>query len=57
MRLLNYALPLTAATLSLLFLAGCAGAPKAPGCNGTYRSLNPAHYLQVKEAASDATLS
>jgi hypothetical protein len=34
-----------------LLLAGCAGTPKAPSCEGPYRSLNPAHYDPVKESA------
>ena len=34
-----------------LLLAGCAGTPKAPSCEGPYRSLNPAHYDSVKEGA------
>lgn len=40
-----------ALVLTLLLLAGCAGAPKAPSCEGPYRSLNPAHYDPVKESA------
>jgi hypothetical protein len=36
--------------LTLLLLAGCAGTPKAPSCEGPYRSLNPAHYDAVKES-------
>jgi hypothetical protein len=36
--------------LALLLLAGCAGTPKAPSCEGPYRSLNPAHYDAVKES-------
>lgn len=38
--------------LALLLLASCAGAPKAPSCEGPYRSLNPAHYETVKDSAS-----
>ena len=34
-----------------LLLAGCTGTPKAPSCEGPYRSLNPAHYDPVKESA------
>jgi hypothetical protein len=37
--------------LALLFLTGCAGTPKAPSCQGPYRSLNPSHYDPVKETA------
>lgn len=40
-----------ALVLTLLLLAGCAGTPKAPSCEGPYRSLNPAHYDPVKESA------
>ena len=40
-----------APVLTLLLLAGCAGTPKAPSCEGPYRSLNPAHYDPVKESA------
>lgn len=40
-----------ALALTLLLLAGCAGTPKAPSCEGPYRSLNPAHYDPVKESA------
>jgi hypothetical protein len=40
-----------ALALALLLLAGCAGTPKAPSCEGPYRSLNPAHYDPVKESA------
>jgi hypothetical protein len=39
-----------ALVLTLLLLAGCAGTPKAPSCEGPYRSLNPAHYDPVKES-------
>ena len=39
-----------ALALALLLLAGCAGTPKAPSCEGPYRSLNPAHYDSVKES-------
>lgn len=39
-------------TLALLFLAGCAGVPKAPSCEGPHRSLNPAHYDTVKDSTS-----
>jgi hypothetical protein len=38
--------------LTLLALAGCAGVPKAPSCEGPYRSLNPAHYDTVKDSTS-----
>jgi hypothetical protein len=38
-------------SLVLLLLAGCAGTPKAPSCEGPYRSLNPNHYDHVKETA------
>jgi hypothetical protein len=44
------AIPLTP-VLTLLLLAGCAGTPKAPSCEGPYRSLTPAHYDPVKESA------
>ena len=37
--------------LALLLLAGCTGIPKAPSCEGPYRSLNPDHYDPVKETA------
>jgi hypothetical protein len=40
------------ALLLLLSLGGCAGAPKAPTCEGPYRSLNPAHYAPVQESTS-----
>jgi hypothetical protein len=39
-------------TLALLVLAGCAGVPKAPTCEGPYRSLNPAHYAPVQDSTS-----
>ena len=35
----------------VLLLAGCAGVPQAPSCEGPYRSLNPDHYDPVKETA------
>lgn len=38
--------------LALLFLAGCAGVPKAPSCEGPYRSLNPAHYAPIQDSTS-----
>lgn len=40
-------------TLALLLLAGCAGVPKAPSCEGPYRSLNPAHYDTVKDSTNE----
>ena len=38
--------------LTLLALAGCAGVPKAPSCEGPYRSLNPAHYAPIQDSTS-----
>ena len=37
--------------LTVLLLAGCASTPKAPSCQGPYRSLNPSQYDLVKETA------
>ena len=37
--------------LTLLLLAGCASTPKAPSCQGPYRSLNPSQYDLVGETA------
>jgi hypothetical protein len=42
---------LLAIPLALLLLAGCAGTPKAPSCEGPYRSLNPTQYDPLKESA------
>jgi len=38
--------------LPLLSLGGCAGVPKAPSCEGPYRSLNPAHYAPIQDSTS-----
>ena len=37
---------------ALIVLAGCAGAPKAPTCEGPYRSLDPAHDAPLKDRTS-----
>ena len=42
---------LTNACALVLLLAGCAGTPKAPSCEGPYRSLNPTQYETLKESA------
>ena len=37
-------------------VTGCASAPpKAPSCDGPYRSLNPAHYDLVPQQDRDAS--
>jgi hypothetical protein len=51
-RLVNPWASIPILALLLLLLGGCAGTPKAPTCEGPYRTLNPAHYAPVQESTS-----